>query len=76
MYSGEMQFQIMRRALAVLHDQISKISNSARELYVLANSVFQEQNNDIQSSLERIRNTEDEVKNIRKKINKGCNRDW
>lgn len=71
-----MQFQIMRRALAVLHDQISKISNSARELYVLANSVFQEQNNDIQSSLERIRNTEDEVKNTRKKINKGCNRDW
>lgn len=70
-----MQFQIMRRALAVLHDQISKISKSARELYVLANSVFQEQNNDIQSSLERIRNTEDEVKNIRKKINKGCNRD-
>lgn len=70
-----MQFQIMIRALAVLHDQISKISNSARELYVLANSVFQEQNNDIQSSLERIRNTEDEVKNIRKKINKGCNRD-
>lgn len=70
-----MQFQIMRRELAVLHDQISKISKSARELYVLANSVFQEQNNDIQSSLERIRNTEDEVKNIRKKINKGCNRD-
>lgn len=70
-----MQFQIMRRELAVLHDQISKISNSARELYVLANSVFQEQNNDIQSSLERIRNTEVEVKNIRKKINKGCNRD-
>jgi uncharacterized protein Yka (UPF0111/DUF47 family) len=68
MYSGEMQFPIMRRELAVLHDQISKISKSARELYVLANSVFQEQNNDIQSSLERLRNTEDEVENIRKKI--------
>ncbi|HSE99698.1 MAG TPA: DUF47 family protein [Nitrososphaeraceae archaeon] len=65
-----MQFQIMRRELAVLHDQISKISKSARELYVLANSVFQEQNNGIQSSLERIRNTEDEVENIRKKITK------
>jgi hypothetical protein len=74
MYSGEMQFHIMRRAFTVLHDQISKISNSARELYVLANSVFQEQNNDIQSSLERIRNTEDEVENIKK--NKGDNRDW
>ena len=51
-----MKFQVMRRALAVFHNQISKISNSARELSEQTNLIFHEQNNDIQSSLERIKN--------------------
>ena len=46
-----MEFQIKRRALAVLHSQISKILHSARELSVLTNSIFRT-NNDIQLSLE------------------------
>ena len=58
----------MTRALGVINDQINIISNSARELSLLNNSVFREQKKDIESSLERIRITEDNIKKIRKKI--------
>lgn len=58
MYSGEREFEVMTGELATLHDQINIISNSARELSILTNSVFQEQNNDIRSSLEMIKNIE------------------
>ena len=68
MYRREREFQIMTEALATLHDQINIISNSARELSILTNSVFQEQNNDIRSSLEMIKNIESDIENIRKKI--------
>ena len=68
MYSGEREFQVMTGELATLHDQINIISNSARELSILTNSVFQEQNNDIRSSLEMIKNIESDIENIRKKI--------
>jgi hypothetical protein len=67
MYSGEREFQVMTGELATLHDQINIISNSARELSILTNSVFQEQNNDIRSSLEMIKNIESDIENIRKK---------
>lgn len=63
-----MEFQVMTGTLATLDDQINIISNSARELFVLTNSVFQEQNNDIRSSLERIRNNGSDIENITKKI--------
>ena len=63
-----MEFQVMTGELATLHDQINIISNSARELSILTNSVFQEQNNDIRSSLEMIKNIESDIENIRKKI--------
>ena len=68
MHSGEREFQVMTRALAVIHDQINIISNSASELSLLNNSVFREQNNKIESSLERIRNTENDIQKIKKKI--------
>lgn len=67
MYSGEREFEVMTGELATLHDQINIISNSARELSILTNSVFQEQNNDIRSSLEMIKNIESDIENIRKK---------
>ncbi|MGB9169088.1 MAG: DUF47 family protein [Nitrososphaeraceae archaeon] len=63
-----MEVQAKRKALAVLHDEINKILNSARELSNLTASLINEENNDIKTSLERIRATEDEVENIRRKI--------
>jgi hypothetical protein len=68
MYSGEMEVQAKRKALAVLHDEINKILNSARELSNFTASLINEENDDIKTSLERIRATEDEVENIRRKI--------
>ena len=63
-----MQIQAKRKVLAVLHDEINKILNSVRELSNLTASLINEENYDIKTSLERIRATEDEVENIRKKI--------
>ncbi len=63
-----MEVQAKRKALAVLYDEINKILNSARELSNLTASLINEENDDIKTSLERIRDTEDEVENIRKII--------
>lgn len=63
-----MEVQAKRKALAVLHDEINKILNSARELSNLTASLINEENDDIKTSLERIRATQDEVENIRRKI--------
>ena len=63
-----MEIQAKRKVLAVLHDEINKILNSAREFSNLTASLINEENDDIKTSLERIRATEDEVENIRRKI--------
>lgn len=63
-----MEVQAKRKALAVLHDEINKILNSARELSNLTASLINEENDDIKTNLERIRDKEDEVENIRRKI--------
>jgi predicted phosphate transport protein (TIGR00153 family) len=68
MYSGELEIQAKRKALAVLHDEINKILNSARELSALTTSLIRGDPNDIQLSLERMRSTEEEVEDLRRKI--------
>jgi uncharacterized protein Yka (UPF0111/DUF47 family) len=68
MYSGELEVQAKRKALAVLHDEINRILNSARELSVLSTSLIGGDVKDIQASLERMRTAEEEVENLRRKI--------
>jgi len=68
MYSGELEVQAKRKALAVLHDEINRILNSARELSALSASLIRGDVKDIQASLERMRNAEEEVENLRRKI--------
>lgn len=68
MYSGELEVQAKRKALAVLHDEINRILNSARELSALSASLIRGDDNDIQASLERMRAAEEEVENLRRKI--------
>jgi len=43
MYSEDMESQVKRRTLALLYHQTIKILHSARELYILTNSIFKEQ---------------------------------
>lgn len=68
MYSGELEVQAKRKALAVLQDEITRILNSARDLSTLTTSLTKGDDKDIQHCLERMRNTEEEVENLRRKI--------
>src|SRR5690242_15625841 len=68
MYSGELELQAKRKALAVLQDEFSRILNSARELSALTTSLVRAEIKDIQTSLEKMRTAEEEVENIRRKI--------
>ena len=68
MYSGELEVQAKRKALAVLQDEITRILNSSRDLATLTASLFKEDSKEIQACLERMRNTEEEVENLRRKI--------
>ncbi len=68
MYSGELEVQAKRKALAVLQDEITRILNSARDLSTLTTSLIKGDDKDIRQCLERMRNTEEEVENLRRKI--------
>lgn len=68
MYSGELEVQAKRKALAVLQDEITRILNSSRDLSTLTISLIKGDEKDIQMCLERMRNTEEEVENLRRKI--------
>ena len=68
MYSGELEVQAKRKALAVLHDEIARILSSARDLAALTNSLVKGDDRDIQTCMDRMRNAEDEVENIRRNI--------
>lgn len=68
MYSGELEVQAKRKALAVLQDEFSRILNSARELSSLTTSLVRGDVKDIHASLERMRTAEEEVDNLRRKI--------
>ncbi len=60
--------QAKRKALAVLQDEITRILNSARDLSTLTTSLIKGDEKEIQMCLERMRNTEEEVENLRRKI--------
>ncbi|MGI0082908.1 MAG: DUF47 domain-containing protein [Nitrosopumilaceae archaeon] len=68
MYSGELEVQAKRKALAVLQDEINRILNSVRDLSALPSLIIKGDKSEIKSSLERINNTEDEVEALRRKI--------
>ena len=68
MYSGELEVQAKRKALAVLQDEFNRILNSARELSSLTTSLVRGDVKDIHASLERMRTAEEEVENLRRKI--------
>jgi predicted phosphate transport protein (TIGR00153 family) len=68
MYSGELEVQAKRKALAVLHDEINKILNSARDLSALFASIMKGDEKDVQLCLERMTNAEEDIENLRRKI--------
>ena len=68
MYSGELEVQDKRKALAVLHNEINRILNSARDLSALTASIVRSDDKDVHTCIERMRNAEEEVENLRRKI--------
>ncbi len=68
MYSGELEVQAKRKAIAVLQDEINRILNAARELSTLPELMMKKDKAGIKNTLEQISTIEDEVENLRRKI--------
>jgi uncharacterized protein len=68
MYSGELEVQAKRKALAVLQDEINRILNAVRDLSSLPELIIKADKSEVKQVLERIKNTEDEVEALRRKI--------
>ncbi|HZC50135.1 MAG TPA: DUF47 family protein [Nitrososphaeraceae archaeon] len=68
MYSGELEVQAKRKALAVLHDEINRILNSARDLSTLFASIMKGNDKEVQVCLERMTCAEEVIENLRRKI--------
>ena len=68
MYSGELEVQAKRKAIAVLQDEINRILNDSRELATLTESLMKKDKKGIKNTLEQISTIEEEVENLRRKI--------
>jgi len=68
MYSGELEVQAKRKAIAVLQDEINRILNAARTLATLPESITKKNKTEIKNTLEQIGNIEEEVETLRRKI--------
>ena len=68
MYSGELEVQAKRKALAVLQDEINRILNASRVLSTLPKLMVNKDKVGIKTALEQIASIEEEVENLRRKI--------
>jgi predicted phosphate transport protein (TIGR00153 family) len=68
MYSGELELQAKRKALAVLYDEINRILNSARDLSTLFVSIIKGNEKEVHLCLERMASAEVDIENLRRKI--------
>ena len=68
MYSGELEVQAKRKALAVLQDEINRILNASRVLSTLPKMMVNKDKTGIKTALEQISSIEEEVENLRRKI--------
>ena len=68
MYSGELEVQAKRKALAVLQDEINRILNASRVLSTLPKMLVKKDKAGVKTALEQILSIEDEVENLRRKI--------
>ena len=68
MYSGELEIQAKRKALAILQDEINRILNASRVLSTLPNMLVNKDKTGIKGALEQISSIEEEVENLRRKI--------
>ncbi len=68
MYSGELEIQAKRKAIAVLQDEINRILNASRSLSTLPELITKKNKSEIKNTLEQIVSIEEEVETLRRKI--------
>jgi len=68
MYSGELEVQAKRKAVAVLQDEINRILNASRSLATLPELMMKKNKAEIKNTLEQIVTIEEEVESLRRKI--------
>ena len=68
MYSGELEVQAKRKAIAVLQDEINRILNASRGLAKLPGLMMKKDKAGIKNTIEQISTIEEEVENLRRKI--------
>ena len=68
MYSGELEVQAKRKAIAVLQDEINRILNAARSLSLLPELILAKDKPAIKDALNQIASLEEEVEGLRRKI--------
>ena len=68
MYSGELEVQAKRKAIAVLQDEINRILNASRSLATLPELMMKKNKAEVKNTLAQIVNIEDEVEALRRKI--------
>ena len=68
MYSGELEVQAKRKAVAVLQDEINRILNAGRSLSQLPELIVKKDKTGIKDAMEQITSLEEEVESLRRKI--------
>jgi predicted phosphate transport protein (TIGR00153 family) len=68
MYSGELEVQAKRKAIAVLQDEINRILNAGRVLSALPRMLVNKDTAGVKDALDQISSIEEEVENLRRKI--------
>ena len=68
MYSGELEVQAKRKAVAVLQDEINRILNAGRSLSQLPELIVKKDKAGIKDAMEQITSLEEEVESLRRKI--------
>jgi hypothetical protein len=68
MYSGELEVQAKRKAIAVLQDEINRILNAGRSLSMLPELIVKKNKSEIKETLDQIATLEEEVETLRRKI--------
>jgi predicted phosphate transport protein (TIGR00153 family) len=68
MYSGELEVQAKRKAIAILQDEINRILNAARELATIPDLMMKKDKSGIKNAVEQISTIEEEVEDLRRKI--------
>ena len=68
MYSGELEIQAKRKAIAVLQDEINRILNAARALSTLPELLVKNDKTAVKDTIDQISSIEEEVESLRRKI--------